>query len=85
MLMNNNNQWIFLGWTGLHGSTDRYCIEYGSRSSSCNRSINLLAGSKESCLCNEDLCNTGNWDRELSYLMMGITIGFQIVINCPVA
>ena len=36
------------------------------------------------CFCNEDLCNSGNWDRELPYLLMGITIGFQIVINCLV-
>ena len=84
--MNKNNQWIFLGWTGsLHGTTDRYCEQSGSQDSNCTRkSINIFR-SKEYCFCNEDLCNSGNWDRELSYLVMAITIGFQIVINCLVA
>ena len=39
---------------------------------------------KESCYCNEDLCNTGTWDRKLSYLLMVITIGFQIVLHFSV-
>ena len=66
----------------IHTSTERYCIENESRNSSCTESrfspkkVNTIK-----CYCNEDLCNTGNWDRELSYLLMGITIGFQIVIN----
>ena len=81
-----NNQWICLGWSGLiDGTTTRGCgIDYGSQNSSCTRSISLLSQSEETCYCDEDLCNTGNWDRELSYLLMGITIGFQIVIKCLV-
>ena len=81
-----NNQCIFLGWSGLiDGHTTRGCgIDYGSQNSSCTRSISLLKQSEETCYCNEDLCNTGNWDRELSYLLMKITIGFQIVIKCLV-
>ena len=81
-----SNQWIFLGWPGLlHGTTLRGCgIDYGSRNSSCTRSTSPLSKSEEKCYCDEDLCNTGNWDRELSYSLMGITIGFQIVIKCLV-
>ena len=33
------------------------------------------------CFCNEDLCNTGTWDRKLSYLLVVITIGFQILLS----
>ena len=69
----------------LHGTTTRGCaVEFGSRNSSCTRSTDIFAKSEETCYCNEDLCNAGNWDRELSYLLMGITIGFQIVIKCLV-
>ena len=60
--------------------TTRYC-ENGSQTSRCTRSENLLGKSEEICYCDEDLCNTGNLNKELSYLLMGITIGFQIVMN----
>ena len=85
-----NKQWIFLGWIGsvpphFHHSktTTRYC-ETGSQKSSCTRSENPLGPQAEICYCNEDLCNTGNWNKELSYLLMGFIIGFQILINCLV-
>ena len=29
--------------------------------------------------CNEDLCNTGTSDFELSYVLMGITVGFKVL------
>ena len=79
-----------------HGTTERGCgIENIHRKSNCTRSTlyEIPIGSQlpipisthqENCYCNDDLCNTGNWNRELSYLLMGITIGFQIVINCLV-
>ena len=82
-----NNYKHFLGWIGSvpphhHHShtTTRYC-ENGSQTSRCTRSENLLGKSEEICYCDEDLCNTGNLNKELSYLLMGITIGFQIVMN----
>ena len=71
-----------------HGITTRGCgYENIHRKSNCTRSTILepwVLKSEEHCYCNEDLCNTGNWGRELSYLLIGITIGFQIVINCLV-
>ena len=84
-----NNQWIFLGRiTSLilgKRPTHRYCLEYVSQNSSCTRYYREVKRvNSRKCYCNEDLCNTGNWDRDLSYLLMGITIGFQIVINCLV-
>ena len=80
------NQWIFLGWIGyVKYNTARYCINFGSQNSSCLWSSREFKNVKTlKCYCDEDLCNTGNLDRELSYLLMGITIGFQIVINCHV-
>ena len=86
-----------LGTTGfLHGTTTRGCgIENVNRKSNCTWStiyefpigpigVIPIHINQENCYCNDDLCNTGNWNRELSYLLMGITIGFQIVINCLV-
>ena len=88
-----NNQRLFLGWTGsLSSKTIRGCgfhigIENINGKSNCTRFPEyrpFIHHIQEHCYCNDDLCNTGNWDRELSYLLMGIMIGFQIVINCLV-
>jgi hypothetical protein len=32
--------------------------------------------------CNEDLCNTGTLDFELSSVLMGITVGFKVLLYC---
>ena len=29
--------------------------------------------------CNEDLCNTGTLNFELSYILMGIIVGFKVL------
>ena len=70
-----NNYWIFLDWSFEVLSTNRYC-EKVVETSGCIGPLN------RTCYCNEDLCNTGAWGRELTYLVMGITIGFQIVLQC---
>ena len=72
-----NNYWIFLGWSFEVLSKNRYC-EKVAEPSGCIGPLN------RTCYCNEDLCNTesGAWGRELSYLVMEITIGFQIVLQC---
>ena len=71
------NSWIFLGWSFEVLSKNRYC-EKVAEPSGCIGPLN------RTCYCNEDLCNTesGAWGRELSYLVMEITIGFQIVLQC---
>ena len=61
--------------------TQRYCSE-AKKSKGCRSgTYKNLQSIDRNCYCNEDLCNTGIWGTKVSYLLMGITIGFQIVLH----
>ena len=84
-----NHQWLiilvlliihsFIAVFGLSVKTERYCSEAKESKGCCYGTKFQKFGKK--CHCNEDLCNTGTWGMKVSYLLMGITIGFQIVLH----
>ena len=55
--------------------TERYCIEE-EKSGCIIESMAILS------FCNEDLCNTntGTLAFKLSYVLMGITVGFKVLL-----
>ena len=65
--------------------TERYCIEDEKddnglvENSQNQKNGSIIELMTITSFCNEDLCNTGTLDFELSCVLMGITVGFKVL------